>query len=112
MTNEEKPKGSKSEKSWVRIPDGTRVRCGAEGQEGSIDGLTEIVRKGSNLNPDGKTQYRIDVGTPERRLAAEADLLILTDREGLVLMGKTTPEYRRHITEQLHRVFNEDRFVT
>jgi hypothetical protein len=62
-------------KPWVRIPDGTRVRHRVEGQEGAIDGLTELITD-SSLNPDGRTQYRIDVGTPYRKLAAEDDLMI------------------------------------
>ncbi len=28
---------------WIRIPNGTRVRHRAEGKDGIVDGLTEIV---------------------------------------------------------------------
>lgn len=104
VTQGEKPK-------WVRIPDGTKVRDRLDGQEGAIDGLTEITT-GSSLNPDGRTQYRVNVGAPTRHLAAEADLLILTDQEGLAVMARETPGYRRSITEQLHATLPEDRFVS
>jgi hypothetical protein len=113
MSNEEKLKGPNLLKHWVRIPDGTKVRCGTNGIEGAIDGLTEIVI-GSNLNPDGKTQYRIDVGTPTRELAAETELVIVTDQDGLVVMAKerkANGDYRRLVTEQLHAVFQDNRFV-
>lgn len=95
---------------WVRIPDGTKVRDRLDGQEGVIDGLTEIV-SGSSRNPDGLTQYRLNVGTPGRKLAAEEDLLILTDPEGLVLIGRENVDYRRSITAQLHGMFRDDRFI-
>lgn len=98
-------------KTWPRIPDGTKVRHRLDGQEGVIDGLTTIV-SGAGLNPDGKTQYRLNVGAPERRLVAEEDLLILADREGLVLMGRERAEYRRYVTERLRTTFADDRFVT
>ena len=114
MLNEDKLKRSNITRSWIRIPDGTKVRCSAQGIEGTVDGLTEIVT-GSNLNPDGKTQYRIDVGAPRRELAVETDLLILTDHDGLVLMAKerkATVDYRRHVTEQLHGVFTQNRFIS
>ncbi|HJU05856.1 MAG TPA: hypothetical protein VJ692_11965 [Nitrospiraceae bacterium] len=114
MANEEKSKGSNPLKHWVRIPDGIKVRCGPNGIEGAVDGLTELVI-GSNLNPDGKTQYRIDVGGPTRELAAETELVIITDQDGLVLMAKerkANGDYRRLITEQLHAAFQENRFVT
>lgn len=113
MSHDEKLKGSNSLKHWVRIPDGTKVRCGANGIEGSVDGLTEIVI-GSNLNPDGRTQYRIDVGTPTRKLAAETELVIVTDQDGLVVMAKerkANGDYRRLVTVQLHAAFQENRFV-
>ena len=97
-------------KTWVRIPDGTKVRHRQEGKEGFIDGLTEIVT-GTNRNPDGRTQYRVNVGTPLRKLAAEEELLILTDPDGLVMIVKQNVEYRRHVTAQLHGTFNADRFV-
>ncbi|MGH7230964.1 MAG: hypothetical protein ACREJU_06330 [Nitrospiraceae bacterium] len=111
MNNEDKSKRLSTGKPWVRIPNGTKVSL--KGVEGSIDGLTEIV-SGSNLNPDGKTQYRISIGAPIRELAAESDLLILTDQDGLVLMAKeqkASVDYRRHVTEQLHGVFDQTRFV-
>jgi len=97
-------------KAWVRIPDGTKVRHRQEGHEGVIDGLTEIVN-GPSRNPDGRTQYRVNIGEPVRKLAAEQELLILTDAEGLVMIAKQHVEYRRHVTARLHSVFTEDRFV-
>lgn len=114
MFNEDKPKGLTVEKPWARIPDGTKVRHtsdGHDGCDGFIDGLTEIVNS-PKRNPDGKTLYRLNVGTPQRTLAAEADLLILLDQEGLVqVMGKSVLEYRRSVTEQLHHTFDESRFA-
>ncbi|MBI4401668.1 MAG: hypothetical protein HY581_08555 [Nitrospirae bacterium] len=112
MVNEGKPgRLDTGKKNWVRIPDGTKVRHRQEGHEGFIDGLTEIIT-GPGRNPDGRTQYRIDVGSSERRkLAAEEDLLILTDHEGLAIMGKQKVDYRRHVTGQLHGMFTDDRFV-
>ena len=113
MLNEDKSKHA-AEKPWARIPDGTKVRHtsdGHDGCDGFIDGLTEIVNS-SKRNPDGKTLYRLNVGTPQRQLAAEADLLILLDQEGLVqVMGKSVLEYRRSVTEQLHHTFDESRFA-
>lgn len=97
-------------KPWVRIPDGTMVRHQPDGQDGFIDGLTELIA-GSRRNPDGKTQYRINVGDPNRMLAVEDDLLILTDPEGLVKMVKQKGEYRRFVTDQLRGVLTADRFV-
>lgn len=97
-------------KNWVSIPDGTKVRHRQEGHEGFIDGLTEIIT-GPRRNPDGRTQYRIDVGSPQRKLAAEEDLLIVTDHDGLVIMGKQKVDYRCYVTEQLHGMFTDDRFV-
>lgn len=97
--------------SRLRIPNGTKVRHRLEGYEGTIDGLTAMVVKGAKLNPDRTTQYRVDVGTPRRNLAAEEDLLILLDPEGLVMMEKGQVEYRRHYTEHLRGVFTDDRFT-
>lgn len=97
-------------RAWGRIPDGTKVRHRQEGHEGVIDGLTEIVN-GPGRNPDGRTQYRVNVGEPVRKLAAEQELLILTDPEGLVMIVKQNVEYRRHVTAQLHGRFTDDRFV-
>jgi hypothetical protein len=96
---------------WVRIPDGTRVRHRSEGNEGVVDGLTAIVA-GPGRNHDGKTQYRIDVdGAPAMQLAAEDDLLLLTDKDGLVLILRQQEGYRRHVTERLHATLAADRFV-
>jgi hypothetical protein len=96
---------------WVRIPDGTKVRHRSEGKDGVVEGLTAIVA-GPGRNPDGKTQYRIDVeGAPAMQLAAEDDLLILTDKSGLVLIVRQQEGYRRHVTERLHATFAADRFV-
>jgi hypothetical protein len=97
-------------KKWVRIPDGTKVRVGTGGRDGTIDGLTELVT-GSRRNPDGRTQYRVNVGDPERTLAVEDDLLILTDADGLVLMVKQALEYRTYVSRQLHAALGADRFV-
>ncbi len=96
---------------WVRIPDGTKVRHRSEGKDGVVEGLTAIVT-GPSRNPDGRTQYRIDVaGAPAMQLAAEDDLLILTDKSGLVLILRQQEGYRRHVTERLHATFAADRFV-
>lgn len=98
-------------KNWYRIPNGTKVRHRGGGDDGVIDGLTAIV-SGANLNADGRTQYRVQaVGTTQVKLAADADLLFLTDREGLVLIGKEGVHYRRYVTERLRGLFKEDRFV-
>ena len=114
MFHEEKSKGPTSEKPWTRIPDGTKVRHtsdGHDGCDGFIDRLTEIIN-GPKRNPDGKTLYRLNVGTPQRTLAAEADLLILLDQEGLVqVSGKSVLEYRRSVTKQLHHTFDDSRFA-
>ncbi len=97
-------------KRWVRIPDGTKVRFREDGREGIIDGLTELA-VGPGRNPDSRTQYRINVGDPDRTLAIEDDLLVLTDEDGVVLMMKQKGEYRRVVTQQLQAVFAADRFV-
>jgi hypothetical protein len=96
---------------WVRIPDGTRVRHRSEAYEGVIDGLTEIV-SGSDRNPDGKTQYRVNVGDSTRLLVSEHHLNILLDNKNLVLLGREPELYRRSVTDRLRAVFPEDRFVT
>ncbi|HET9575185.1 MAG TPA: hypothetical protein VFP04_02220 [Nitrospira sp.] len=100
----------KAGNSWRRIPNGTRVRLRENAQEGVIDGLTELV-VGPSRNPDGRTQYRINLGDPDRMLVAEDALLIMVDAEGLVLMLKEKVDYRRLVTEQLRGGFSADRFV-
>jgi len=105
-----KAEGVRTGKKWVRIPDGTKVRFREDGREGIIDGLTELV-VGPGRNPDGRTQYRINVGDPDRILAIEDDLIVLTDADGIVLMVKQKGEYRRVVTQQLQAVFAADRFV-
>jgi hypothetical protein len=39
-------------------------------------------------NPHSRTQYRINIANLDRTLAIEDELLVLTDAEGVVLMGK------------------------
>ena len=97
------------ETRWVRIPDGTKVRL-RDGQEGVVDGLTELVA-GPGRNPDGRTQYRINLGDQARTLVIEDELSVLVDGEGMVLMAKQKPEFRRHITARLRGVLAADRFV-
>lgn len=99
-----------SAQPWVRIPNGTRVRHRSEAYEGVIDGLTEIV-SGSDRNPDGKTQYRVNVGDSTRLLVSEHHLNILLDSQNLVLVGREPELYRRAVTVRLRTVFPEDRFV-
>lgn len=101
----------KTGKTWMRIPDGTMVRVMQGGQEGTIDGLTELV-VGSGRNPDGRTQYRIKVGVGARVLMPEEGLLVLTDTDGLVLMAKAHIDYRRIVTAGLRAELSTDRFVT
>ncbi len=96
---------------WVRIPNGTRVRHRSEAYEGVIDGLTEIV-SGSERNPDGKTQYRVNVGDSTRLLVSEDHLNILLDSKNMVLLAREPELYRRSVTDRLRAVFPEDRFVT
>lgn len=95
---------------WVRIPDGTKVRHRSESYEGVIDGLTEIV-SGSERNPDGKTQYRVNVGDSTRLLVSEDHLNILVDNKDMVLLARESELYRRSVTDRLRAVFPEDRFV-
>ncbi|SLM46451.1 conserved protein of unknown function [Nitrospira japonica] len=97
-------------KSWMRIPDGTRVRLCEGGQEGVIDGLTELV-VGPARNPDGRTQYRLNVGDQERMLVTQEALFLLTDADGIVLMQKQNIDYRRIVTERLRTELTADRFV-
>ena len=99
-------------KTWARMPNGTKVRHRVEGYEGSIDGVTEIVAKGSTLNPDRRTQYRIYVGAPQRRLAAEDDLLIVADKDGVMMMEKQKVEYRREVTKRFRSLFTDEKFVS
>ena len=101
---------SKTASPWVRIPDGTRVKHRHEGHEGVIDGLTEFVR-GPNRHPDGKTQYRMNIGTPTRQLVTESDLCILLGSDDLVIMVRQKEPYRRNVTEQLRGWFAADRFM-
>ncbi|NGZ99136.1 MAG: hypothetical protein CV089_24005 [Nitrospira sp. WS110] len=96
---------------WVRIPNGTKVRHRTEAYEGTIDGLTEIV-SGTDRNPDGKTQYRVNVGDSTRLLVSEDHLNILLDDKNLVFVGRESELYRRSVTNRLRAVFPEDRFVT
>ena len=96
---------------WVRIPNGTKVRHRSEAYEGVIDGLTEIV-SGSERNPDGKTQYRVNVGDSTRLLVSEDHLNILLDNNNLVLLAREPELYRRSVTDRLRAVFSEDRFVS
>jgi hypothetical protein len=92
-------------------PDGTKVRHRSEAYEGVIDGLTEIV-SGSERNPDGKTQYRVNVGDSTRLLVSEHHLNILLDNKNLVLVGRESELYRQSVTNRLRAAFPEDRFVT
>jgi hypothetical protein len=98
-------------KTWIRIPDGTKVRLREGGQQGVIDGLTELV-VGPGRNPDGRTQYRLNVGDQERILVTEDALLVLIDEDGLVMMLKQKADYRRLVTERLRTEFSADRFVS
>lgn len=95
---------------WIRIPDGTKVRHRSEAYDGVIDGLTEII-SGSERNPDGKTQYRVNVGDSTRLLVSEDHLNILLDNNNLVLLAREPELYRRSVTDRLRAVFAEDRFV-
>ncbi len=98
-------------KPWRRIPNGTKVRHRLEGYQGAVDGLTELAAKGSSLNPDGRTQYRINVGEPLRKLAPEEDLLIVVDDEGLMMQEKQNLRSRTLLTERFRAIFSEDKFV-
>jgi hypothetical protein len=111
IVNKSNPNERAEPCQWRRIPDGVRVRHRYEQYEGCIDGLTELCL-GKHLNPDGKTQYRIDVGSPERQLVSEDHLNIVADRDGLIMMNKQPLEYRRDVTNRLRAAFTADRFVT
>ncbi len=104
------PHQSPPKSSWIRIPDGTRVKHRHEALEGVIDGLTELVA-GSTRNPDGRTQYRINIGEPTRHLLTEDDLCIVLDRDDLVIMLRQKEPYRRCVTESLRSRFSDDRFI-
>jgi len=97
-------------KTWLRIPNGTKVRLAEGGQEGVIDGLTEFV-VGPGRNPDGRTQYRVNVGDPTRLLVAQDALLVLTDADGVALILKENVDYRRIVTDRLRADLSADRFV-
>jgi len=103
-------KAISANKPWTRFPNGTKVRLLEGGQEGLIDGLTELVM-GPGRNPDGRTQYRLNVGDRNRMLVGQSDLAVLTDKEGLVLIEKQNIEYRRLVTDQLRAELTSDRFV-
>ncbi len=96
--------------AWVRIPNGTKVRHRHEAYTGYIDGLTELV-EGPSRNPDGKTQYRVNVGGGVRLLVSEENLNILLGNDDLVMIGKEKEGYRRFITTRLRASFEDDRFV-
>jgi hypothetical protein len=96
-------------KTWMRIPDGTRVHLSEGNQEGIVVGLTECV-VGSGRNPDGRTQYRIDVGESVRLLVAQDALLVLTDRDGVVLMRKENLEYRQIVTDWMRAQLPTNQF--
>ena len=99
-----------AKKNWMRIPDGTKVRLLPGDQEGVNDGLTEFV-VGTGRNPDGRTQYRIKIGTGARVLVPQDGLLVLTDADGIVLMVKENVEYRRVVTQWLRVELSTDRFT-
>lgn len=109
--NTNKPNLTTPATHWIRIPDGTKVRHRSEAYDGVIDGLTEIV-SGPERNPDGKTQYRVNVGDSTRLLVSEHHLNILLDNKNLVLLGREPELYRLSVTNRLRAVFPEDRFVT
>ena len=104
------PTSTTTPPTWVRIPDGTRVRHRQEAYEGFIDGLTEIVT-GPHRNPDGRTQYRINIGGTTRLLVTEDNLSILLDKENLVIIGRGKEPYRRSVTTHLRAAFSGDRFI-
>ena len=103
-------KAISANKPWTRLPKGTKVRLVEGGQEGLIDGMTELV-VGPGRNPDGRTQYRLNVGDQSRILAGQDDLAVLIDKEGLVLIERQSIEYRRLVTDQLRSELASDRFV-
>ena len=48
---------------------------------------------------------------PDSTLVIEDDLLVLIDAEGVVLMAKQKPEFRRFVTARLRGALAADRFV-
>ena len=96
--------------TWTQIPSGTKVRLAQGGTNGVIDGVTELV-VGALRNPDGRSQYRVNVGSPLRMLVAQQDLVVLTDAAGIVLMHKQNNDYRRYVTERLRLEMSADRFA-
>ena len=66
---------------------------------------------GSDRIPDSRTQYHINVRDPDRTLAIEDVLLVLTDADVAVLMVKQKGAHRRVVTQQLQAGFAADRFV-
>lgn len=108
--NTEKQSHPNTQSSWFRIPNGTKVRHRHEAYDGVVDGLTEIV-EGPHRNPDGKTQYRINIGGTTRLLVTEENLSILLDDENLVMIGREKEPYRRSVTAHLRAAFSDDRFI-
>lgn len=108
--NTEKQPYPTTQSSWFRIPNGTKVRHRHEAYDGVVDGLTELV-EGPHRNPDGKTQYRINIGGTTRLLVTEENLSILLDDENLVMIGREKEPYRRSVTAHLRAAFSDDRFI-
>jgi hypothetical protein len=103
-------RNSDMKNTWTQIPKGTKVRLAEGGMNGVIDGVTELV-VGALRNPDGRSQYRVNVGNPLRMLVAQQDLVVLTDAAGIVLMHKENNDYRRYVTERLRLEMSADRFA-
>lgn len=108
--NSDNVQHSPAQSTWVRIPNGTKVRHRTDAYNGYIDGLTELV-EGPGRNPDGKTQYRVNIGGGVRLLVSEENLNILVDDNDLVMIGKEKEGYRRFVTARLRAAFEDDRFV-
>jgi hypothetical protein len=81
------------------------------GQIGGDHRRADGIGLGSGRNPDSLTQYRINVRDPDRTLAIEDDVLVLTDADGAALMVKQKGEHRRVVTQQPQARFSADRFV-
>ena len=105
-----KPVQPRTATAWVRIPDGTKVKHRHEGHGEFNDALTKIVGR-AYRNAEGKTQYRMNIGAPDRQRVTEGDLSILIDDEDLVIMLRQKAPYRRAVTQSLHSVLAPDRFV-